>query len=36
MGQRMTGGCACGRIRYTATIRDHDGQWVEATRGFPG
>jgi hypothetical protein len=24
MPETMTGGCACGRIRYTATIRDDD------------
>ena len=22
--ERVTGGCACGRIRFTATIHDHD------------
>ena len=24
MADKMTGGCACGRVRYTATIRDDD------------
>lgn len=24
MAEQMTGGCACGRVRYAATIRDHD------------
>ena len=24
MPAEMTGGCACGRVRYTATIRDHE------------
>ena len=24
MAERVTGGCACGRVRYTATIHDHD------------
>jgi hypothetical protein len=24
MSQEISGGCACGRIRYTATIHDHD------------
>lgn len=24
MDEQMSGGCACGRVRYTATIRDHD------------
>jgi hypothetical protein len=23
-GEKITGGCACGRVRYSATIRDHD------------
>lgn len=24
MAEEMTGGCACGRVRYAATIHDHD------------
>ncbi len=24
MDERMTGGCACGRVRYSAVIHDHD------------
>ena len=24
MAEQMTGGCACARVRYTATIHDHD------------
>ncbi|MFL6728136.1 MAG: GFA family protein [Sphingomicrobium sp.] len=24
MAEQMTGGCACGRIRYSATVHDHD------------
>ena len=24
MAEEMTGGCACGRIRYTAKVQDHD------------
>lgn len=24
MADRMTGGCACGRVRYTATVHDDD------------
>ena len=24
MAERIDGGCACGRVRYTATIHDHD------------
>jgi hypothetical protein len=24
MSENMTGGCACGRVRYTATVRDDD------------
>ena len=23
-GEQITGGCACGRVRYTATVYDHD------------
>jgi hypothetical protein len=24
MDEQMSGGCACGRVRYTATVHDHD------------
>jgi hypothetical protein len=24
MGDRMTGGCACGRVRYTAKVENDD------------
>ena len=24
MAEQMTGGCACGRVRYTATVHDND------------
>jgi hypothetical protein len=24
MGEQISGGCACGRVRFTATISDHD------------
>lgn len=24
MAEQMTGGCACGRVRYAATVHDHD------------
>ena len=24
MGEQISGGCACGRVRYKVTIRDHD------------
>ena len=24
MAEQMTGGCACGRVRFTATVHDHD------------